>query len=580
MARSIRRQSKPIDHKSVSTLRVRMHVLTITASLIATVRAEYRTMTNREADNLLQFHRRLEAKLENLEEQIERLQSVRDEVERGKQLTRPDPNIPRIKRYMLQAEAVIDVAHVVRREAQQILDLRLNHATEAGLVWVRNLLRECGNLEEQRLEEIKVAEQALQKADGGRKMMRPHDARERRVESLKQNFVHEPLDPNHFMGQWEAVIYLCGGISQAGLWVLHNQHGKVIDRIVRKNDYMDYRKWFSTDLWHGHSKDFQNRIPLEFWLRNKCCNVSDKHFARMRAWSQDHQNMVLSLYVEYCSFEDLGAIQQGYLEPPAHFVPEATLWMIFKHLVECCLVMRQGGIRTADPDWQQIVHRDIKPRNVFMDDAAKSYFPRYPTPKMGDFGLAIQTDEKDPMNPQFYNRGAGTRPYMAPEQMPYVNDKTNEPMDDWQLLDYTNVYGIGALMYSLLIGGLHRHQQPDFLDEREKWETTNDADDFYSRTLRDLIMSCIEWRPSDRKTLDALLEEVESAINTVDYLNRAAKGVQEADDYHDLWYQADQYRLELAQDSSSDTWEKRSEDQAPGASDPPSTDVEIVMQDT
>lgn len=202
------------------------------------------------------------------------------------------------------------------------------------------------------------------------------------------------------------------------------------------------------------------------------------------------------------------------------------------------------------------------------------------------------------MNPQFYNRGAGTRPYMAPEQMAYVNDKTNEPMDDWQLLDYTNVYGelkvnltteswkanfavgIGALMYSLLIGGLHRHQQPDFLDEREKWETTNEADDFYSRTLRDLIMSCIEWRPSDRKTLDALLEEIESAINTVDYLNRAAKGVQEADDYHDLWYQADQYRLELAQDSSSDTWGKRSEDQAPGASDPPSTDVEIVMQDT
>lgn len=223
-----------------------MHVLTITASLIATVRAEYRTMTNREACNLLQFHRRLEAKLQNLEEQIERLQSVRDEVAKGKQLTRPDPNIHRIKRYMLQAEAVINLAQVVRREAQQILDLRLNHATEAGLVWVRNLLRECGNLEEQRLEEIKVAEQALQKADGGRKMMRPHDARERRIELLKQNFFHEPLDPDHFMGQWEAVIDLCGGISQAGLWVLHNQHGKVID--VRLPDEGDHLLILTSDL--------------------------------------------------------------------------------------------------------------------------------------------------------------------------------------------------------------------------------------------------------------------------------------------------------------------------------------------
>lgn len=238
---------------------------------------------------------------------------------------------------------------------------------------------------------------------------------------------------------------------------------------------MDHRKWLGSEYWHGHPKDIHKRIPLEFWLQHMCSQVSNQHFARMRTYSQDHKNMILSLYVEYCACGDLGGIQYSYLDTPLIAFPEPALWMVFQRLVECCLIMRQGGIDTVNPDWQQIVHRDIKPRtssfpvdllglltietgNIFMDEPTRQYFPLYPTPKMvcvatsrflkyanrvlqGDFGLAIQTDENDPLNPSMYNHGAGTRPYKAPEQLSFVDSATDEPVDDWKLLDYTNVYG-------------------------------------------------------------------------------------------------------------------------------------------
>lgn len=63
----------------------------------------------------------------------------------------------------------------------------------------------------------------------------------------------------------------------------------------------------------------------------------------------------------------------------------------------------------------------------------------------GDFGLAFVTDEKRPLNPQSYNYGAGTSGFKAPEQMAYANSETAEPMDDWKLLDHTNVYGKVAM---------------------------------------------------------------------------------------------------------------------------------------
>lgn len=123
-------------------------------------------------------------------------------------------------------------------------------------------------------------------------------------------------------------------------------------------------------------------------------------------------------------------------------IPEPILWMIFQKLVEQCLIMEKGSVlaNTSIPGWRQIVHRDIKPENVFVDvPSTNGFFPAYPTPKMADFGFAFETSPQDPTNPDQWSR-AGTRPYLAPEQMGLsVIEDPNEAPVGIKLLAHTNV---------------------------------------------------------------------------------------------------------------------------------------------
>jgi serine/threonine protein kinase/formylglycine-generating enzyme required for sulfatase activity len=80
---------------------------------------------------------------------------------------------------------------------------------------------------------------------------------------------------------------------------------------------------------------------------------------------------------------------------------------------------------------ENLYHRDIKPANILLDQQGQPYIT--------DFGLAIREEDL----PRERGRGAGTYPYMSPEQVRREGHRID---------GRTDVYSLGVVFYELLSG--------------------------------------------------------------------------------------------------------------------------------
>ncbi|ANB11068.1 serine/threonine protein kinase KIN3 [Sugiyamaella lignohabitans] len=206
---------------------------------------------------------------------------------------------------------------------------------------------------------------------------------------------------------------------------------------------------------------------------------------------------IVHLYMEYCGGGDLaGLISQ--CRSSNTLVPENVIWGVFTQLIMALYRCHYNEDPPPVPEdlfgndsdtppppnpSTVILHRDIKPDNVFLDE---NY-----SVKLGDFGLAKMLDQEN----RFARTYVGTPYYMSPE---VLLDEPSTPSSD--------VWSLGCVIYELC--ALHPPFQAKThmaLSQKIREGAFDDIPSCYSSTLSRTITACLNTNPLQRPTTATLL---------------------------------------------------------------------------
>eukprot|EP00361_Fabrea_salina_P007539 CAMPEP_0202438896 /NCGR_PEP_ID=MMETSP1345-20130828/35635_1 /ASSEMBLY_ACC=CAM_ASM_000843 /TAXON_ID=342563 /ORGANISM="Fabrea Fabrea salina" /LENGTH=425 /DNA_ID=CAMNT_0049053385 /DNA_START=36 /DNA_END=1310 /DNA_ORIENTATION=+ len=190
----------------------------------------------------------------------------------------------------------------------------------------------------------------------------------------------------------------------------------------------------------------------------------------------DKPNTRLYIVMEFCEGGDMGALIKR-CRRERDFIAEDVIWKVFMQV----LVALQACHRRES---SKILHRDIKPGNLFLDKSMNV--------KLGDFGLSKIMGEES----LYAYTHVGTPYYMSPEQ---INEtKYNEKSDIWST---------GCLMYE--IASLYPpFQARNHVELANKIKAGNVSriPERYSEELQKVISWMLTVDHKKRPTVDDLLE--------------------------------------------------------------------------
>ncbi|TDH67224.1 hypothetical protein CCR75_000732 [Bremia lactucae] len=191
----------------------------------------------------------------------------------------------------------------------------------------------------------------------------------------------------------------------------------VVTQIVRKSD----RKmlvWKEVNYGAMSEKEKQLIVSEVNILRE----LRHPHIVRYLDRVIDKQATRIYIVMEYCEGGDLGQFIKR-KKREGSYIEEGFIWHIFTHIflaLKECHRHREGNVI------RPILHRDIKPGNIFLDSNNNA--------KLGDFGLAKELSSES----RFAQTNVGTPYYMSPEM---VNEMTYD--------DRSDIWALGCLLYEM-----------------------------------------------------------------------------------------------------------------------------------
>ncbi|KAH3898766.1 related to Serine/threonine-protein kinase KIN3 [Saccharomycodes ludwigii] len=248
-------------------------------------------------------------------------------------------------------------------------------------------------------------------------------------------------------------------------------------------------------------------------LINECKILSSlKHPNIVEFVTFDYKDGVVYIYMEYCDGGDLSHLIRDFREKYKKKMPEYLIWRI---LVQISLALWRCHYGLDYPHLNLIfdkvkkpesnnhdaivIHRDIKPGNIFLTNIKDGYPFNEVMAKLGDFGLAKSLKSKN----QFATTYVGTPYYMSPE---LLKDKPYSPLSD--------VWSLGCCIYEMC------SLRPPFkgaknftdLENRIVAAVYEPVSDFYSKSLRNIIDRCITVDLRDRYSVMDILNDIQAKI--------------------------------------------------------------------
>nr|POE79808.1 g2-specific protein kinase fin1 [Quercus suber] len=312
-----------------------------------------------------------------------------------------------------------------------------------------------------------------------------------------------------------------GGNGHAALWVQYDSDNQIVDRVVSKETWVLKSQWRSGGggvLVNGPTPALHS---WEAYIQSLLCEKrgSDKSIVDIRASASYGNLYMYRIYTEHCEISgDLenaisrhGAMQENvdlHGQPLHGRIAEIAIWAVFETLTHAIYLMKHG-LPPSKPGrslfWpNEIVHFDIKPKNVFLKSPHPTDWPTIPQFRLGDYGSSrfIPTRRVP----------AGTPGYEAPEQS-----------ISWcQCNSAVNVWGVGAIIASLIQARQNlpvRHGMPAHYRERLVPEDaaeiavfTQDDGYFYSEDLLNLTRRCCEIDVGQRIGVDELWREITAYV--------------------------------------------------------------------
>jgi NIMA (never in mitosis gene a)-related kinase len=189
----------------------------------------------------------------------------------------------------------------------------------------------------------------------------------------------------------------------------------------------------------------------------------------------DRERAKIFIVMEYCEGGDLSKLLRK-LKQDGSSLSEEMMWGIFSQVAD--------ALHECHKRERKILHRDIKPGNVFLDANLNV--------KLGDFGLSKILNEGS----AFAYTHVGTPFYMSPEQIT-DEGRYNEKSDIWSL---------GCLLFEMaaLAPPFEAKSHPE-LNERIRQGRMGRLPDRYSPEVRRVVQWMLSTDPNQRPSTEEVL---------------------------------------------------------------------------